>query len=370
MDLQLASSLPRLNKVSCSFDHETAGYKDSNPQPDARVVSAGAVPAKKRNAQSNKRSKGTVHNFDTYPLGESLAAEAHRSGPHDSKAPVEQSPGDGRSNTSPGIARELSSDSSHASSQASTQRSCACFSILTEDTEADWDDYDDSVSLEKSGDYILALIDEIHGARVTCPECKISYSQKFAPIVSSTEGLHDEVKAFDDPETNFFTAAVDLANPVEVGRAYVNLARLQVRFAIGVYLERLHRLDVEEGVAHSGLHHSKALRKMYPKVSEGISKAIYSGVFILSSLTIEVVDSFVPDLGAIAGANMASEFALLQAAKVDLSLIDSPEAFARLDAAAATNFDVRRFLPHQVSCLPSRSNSPSLSANRHEVSVQ
>jgi hypothetical protein len=82
-------------------------------------------------------------------------------------------------------------------------------------------------------------------------------------------------------EQSLRDAAEHLAQPVESNRILVQLAKLQVRYALGVFLDRLERLDVAEGIAHAVMHDTQGLPEVYARVSRGMANAMYQGMLFL-----------------------------------------------------------------------------------------
>ncbi|KAH6910830.1 hypothetical protein BKA70DRAFT_1424498 [Coprinopsis sp. MPI-PUGE-AT-0042] len=139
----------------------------------------------------------------------------------------------------------------------------------------DWQPINDATSLSNHSNHIFHILNALHGEQVHCADCQFSFCQRFAPIISSMPELLDGIDAALLDTPGHEEAALELANPVEQGRICVKLARLQVRYALGMLLDSMACLDHAEAVAHSVLHRSPALHPVYTQVSHGVREGMY-----------------------------------------------------------------------------------------------
>jgi hypothetical protein len=158
-------------------------------------------------------------------------------------------------------------------------------STLTADAmvspEVDWESLHSATNLGEHSDAILNLLCLLHGDRVQCEKCLFSFCSKFSSIIPSSPELQDSVvEAISKAPKD--AMAANLATSVELSRTYVHLARVQLRYALGVFLDHLERLDIAEQFAHEAVHNDKELHEQYGLASEGISLSIYEGACILS----------------------------------------------------------------------------------------
>jgi hypothetical protein len=119
----------------------------------------------------------------------------------------------------------------------------------------------DATSLSNHSEHLFSALDALHGGRASCSDCNFSLNPKISPIIPPMPELRYGMEAAlhdaPDPED----AARVFAQPVEEGQMRVNLARLQLRFALGVLLDSMASLDIAEAIAHSGQHCVRPMHK-------------------------------------------------------------------------------------------------------------
>ncbi|KAH6910832.1 hypothetical protein BKA70DRAFT_1220685 [Coprinopsis sp. MPI-PUGE-AT-0042] len=224
----------------------------------------------------------------------------------------------------------------------SSQAPCSCSSAEAPEPVLDWQSINNTTSLTNHSHHLFRVLDILHGQRVHSGDCNCSYIQEFAPIVASMphlrEGLEDALPEAEEYEET----ALQLANTVKEGRIRVKLARLQVRYALGVLLDSMAGLDIAEALTHSVLHQSPELRPVYAEVSRDVRKRMYL------------------NMEANTRPLMPLELALLRAYEVDLSSIKRPETLQQLEKDINKAFERMRFEPPRTSesSQSSRSSSP------------
>ncbi|KAH6885040.1 hypothetical protein BKA70DRAFT_1237480 [Coprinopsis sp. MPI-PUGE-AT-0042] len=159
--------------------------------------------------------------------------------------------------------------------------------------------------------------------KVLCPKCGLRFCEDLDPVISTDDQSIREIRSsIDEKQPDVTSVVAELAGRYQYSKLVFNLAHLQLRYALGVYLERSNHLNMEEAILHSTIHQSEGrLKSMSKNLNKTMKELVYQDVpGILAELP-------------------KDDFALLSAYQVDFTRIRSDSVFEDLADEANDRFD-------------------------------
>ncbi|KAH6891573.1 hypothetical protein BKA70DRAFT_1234163 [Coprinopsis sp. MPI-PUGE-AT-0042] len=154
--------------------------------------------------------------------------------------------------------------------------------------------------------------------RVECEDCGISFSYDLESafrdnMESEVQGALAKLPALEPLH--------ELACEAEFNRLLVHMARLQVQFAMGVFVDRLKRMEASEAMAHVATHEHPDIRGIYKALAKQTRDKLYKDI-----------QGHVEPL-------LSGDLGLITAFTVDLKAIKSEASFRHLEVLATERWD-------------------------------
>ncbi|KAH6872111.1 hypothetical protein BKA70DRAFT_1241271 [Coprinopsis sp. MPI-PUGE-AT-0042] len=159
--------------------------------------------------------------------------------------------------------------------------------------------------------------------RIVCPDCGLTFCEDLDPVISTDkQAVCDIRSSIDEKQPNVPALVAELTGRYHYAQLVLRLAELQLRYALGVFLERSNQRDMEEALLHSTIHQSNGrLNDMY------------------NSLNGQMKDVTYVDVPRVVKTLPTAHFALLSAHGVDYSRVKSESVFEELADEANDHFD-------------------------------
>ncbi|KAH6909847.1 hypothetical protein BKA70DRAFT_1221507 [Coprinopsis sp. MPI-PUGE-AT-0042] len=167
--------------------------------------------------------------------------------------------------------------------------------------------------------------------RVSCKECGLPFSHDLDHALQGNKDFESDAIVHSLHGHTALDHAKELALRVEFGRLYMHVARLQVQYAMGVFVDRLRSLELSEISAHPVIHEKPDIRGIYKEMSPKVREGLYADVQ--------------GSLGKLA----AGDFALITTFGVDLKNIESEASFSHMEHLATQRWDNGAFLSQPLS---------------------
>ncbi|KAH6909684.1 hypothetical protein BKA70DRAFT_1426101 [Coprinopsis sp. MPI-PUGE-AT-0042] len=148
--------------------------------------------------------------------------------------------------------------------------------------------------------------------RVVCETCGMTFCHDLDSIVEGDQELQGDVQDLLDKDSTS-DQAEELALRVEFSHLYFHLARLQVQYAMGIFVNRLREMEILEVTAHRVADEKPGVAEAYKALAPELREALYQNI-----------EKAAEEL-------LVKDFALLTIYDADLASVKSEAAFSCME---------------------------------------
>jgi hypothetical protein len=177
----------------------------------------------------------------------------------------------------------------------------------------------------------------------------MSHSEDLDPIINADDQSIDDIRSsLDESQYDVAATVAELCSRYHDSKLLLDLSKLQLRYALGIFLDRANDFDISEAVLHQALHCGRGrIQAVHQQVDSKMRMATYSGScpFYLVWGTSRWCCSWIPlDVPRLTEGLLDGDFALLDVYGVDFARITSEDSFNDLENEADVHFDEQRNL--------------------------
>jgi hypothetical protein len=122
----------------------------------------------------------------------------------------------------------------------------------------------------------------------------MSHSEDLDPIITSDDQSMDDIRSsIDETHHDVAGTVAEMSGRYHYSKLLLNLAKLQLRYALGIFLDRANDFDISEAVLHQALHHgSGRIQSVHQQLDPQIMNATYAGTIICTDPRRQSLTSF------------------------------------------------------------------------------